>query len=950
MKKLVLFLLIAPFVVNAQATLVADIGKGNNGCSGGKGITFKNHYYMTADDGNGSKLWRTDGTEAGTEMFKSFLNGANTKSSIASVQRNFFIMNNHLYFIAYNNATKLNALYKTDGENTSWIYNFESRRITFHDEINKKLILTAGQFLFATDGTNKGTKVIKNTPVFGNRFVKKGNEIYFSCTLNRSQGNELFKTDGTRAGTVLVKDIHKGSRKSSYPNSFTVLNNKVYFSANNGTVGNELWETDGTEAGTKLVKDITTSGNTFSYNDTFLVLNNKIYFKKGSEIWETNGTSAGTKKFADVGGRIKKIISVNNKIVAFYTIKSDRSQNIWLSDGTTTGTKSFKVNTSEFFHTGAVEVVGEKIFFQATNSFGYEIWVSNLTAKGTYMVKDILPTWDDGHIRNIASFKGKAIFLANDGWRGYEYWTSDGTEAGTTILKDINKQGYLSANVNDFYVFKNDLFFTANNGKNGLELWKLDGKTPVMLKDINKGNLYSNPKAFVTLNDYFYFFATSKDKGRELWKSDGTKAGTTIVKDINPNEKNGCSSYNNKIAVLNNKLYFFANDGTHGFELWESDGTEAGTKMVKDINPGLEGSNHNNEIVVFKNKLYFSAHSGDNDYELWTSNGTEGKTKLLKNLNPKRASRPKGFVPFSYKNELYFTANTTDYNNLWKTDGTEAGTVRIGKFKNVSNLTLSGVTQDRQGNKTYKIALYFSGINYPQYGNELYVVTKNTVQLVKDVNPGTSSSYPNNLFDNKGQLFFVARDKKYRNSLWKANGYASAEIVKDVGGRVTDFVSFGNQLIFGAGKRHGSEELWVSDGTSEGTKLFQEINTSEKQGSVPRNFFVKGNTLYFSANDGTHGAELWKLENLALSTKEIAQKESSKLTAFPLPTNGVLNLQVPNQTIQKASVYNILGKKVLETINKGGLKTINLQNLNRGMYILKINTESTTFSKKIIKN
>src|SRR5262249_7365029 len=137
------------------------------------------------------------------------------------------------------------------------------------------------------------------------------------------------------------------------------------------------------------------------------------------------------------------------------------------------------------------------------------------------------------------------------------------------------------------------------------------------------------------------FFTASDGNGTELWKSDGTAAGTTLVKDIFPGTHREYgygnwrdvpnSSFPSSLTAVNGTLFFSADDGANDTELWRSDGTAAGTVLVKDIFPGGRpfwnhfGSNPGNLSHV-NGTLYFSANDGTNGTELWRSDGTAAGT------------------------------------------------------------------------------------------------------------------------------------------------------------------------------------------------------------------------------------------------------------------------------------------------------------------------------------
>ena len=93
-----------------------------------------------------------------------------------------------------------------------------------------------------------------------------------------------------------------------------------------------------------------------------------------------------------------------------------------------------------------------------------------------------------------------------------------------------------------------------------------------------------DPPDLTAVGGTLFFTADDGVHGRELWKSDGTKAGTVLVKDITPRRR--CQRLRPvPLTDVGGTLFFTADDGVHGEELWKSDGTKAGTVLVKDISP-----------------------------------------------------------------------------------------------------------------------------------------------------------------------------------------------------------------------------------------------------------------------------------------------------------------------------------------------------------------------------
>ena len=256
--------------------------------------------------------------------------------------------------------------------------------------------------------------------------------------------------------------------------------------------------------------------------------------------------------------------------------------------------------------------------------------VTDGTAAGTHILKGPASFFFDATKQAVA-IGGRLLFIGTDGkganLNGSELWTSDGTAAGTVMLKDINPG---DSNSNTTFQFLNPptvangtLYFTANDGAHGVELWKSDGTAAgtMMVKDINPGSSTSFPSFFpqlTNINGTVYFEADDGVHGVELWKTDGTADGTVMVKDIDPGPN---SSSPGALMNVGGTLYFAADDGAHGDELWKSDGTDAGTVMVEDIDPGALNSAPNDLTIangaIANNVLYFTAYDGNRRRRAW---------------------------------------------------------------------------------------------------------------------------------------------------------------------------------------------------------------------------------------------------------------------------------------------------------------------------------------------
>ena len=411
-----------------------------------------------------------------------------------------------------------------------------------------------------------------------------------------------------------------------------------------------------------------------------------------------------------------------------------------------------------------------------------------------------------------------------------------------------------------------NLYLVANDGVHGFELWKSDGTEAgtVMIKDIHPGADGSKPRIDknAVIGNEFFFAADDGTHGDELWKSDGTEEGTVMVKDINPIEGANIFGY----AVLNNELYFEANDNVHGEELWKSDGTEEGTVMVRDIYQtaagDVSGGSNPQGFMVMDGNLYFVASDVNNQDELWKTDGTETGTVPVKTINntSSAATRLLGVIDHT----LYFKADDgTHGTELWESDGTKDGTVMVKDIYAGPN------GSDVRGIAELNGYAYFAaddGI----HGVELWKSdgTEESTVMVKDVNPVLGSDITTMVTVGGFLYFSPVNDGTNGVQLWKSDGTeAGTVMIKDIypGGAakatsIQGLANINGTLYFSAGDSDHGRELWKSDGTTDGTVLVDDINPGSGDGDPTVGGTVIDDVFYFTAKDGVHSRELWKID------------------------------------------------------------------------------------------
>jgi ELWxxDGT repeat protein len=474
----------------------------------------------------------------------------------------------------------------------------------------------------------------------------------------------------------------------------------------------------------------------------------------GIDIWSGTGGSNPT-----------GMTEFNGKIYFAATGDTTYGNELWVSDGTQAGTTLLKDiwpgpggSFSSYFY-----VANGLLFFYADDSVhGYEPWVTDGTAAGTHIVADIWagPGSSSYDRPLFTSFNGKLYFAADDSIHGEELWVSDGTTAGTSLVKDIwpgaGNAGLwgsggaptTGASFGFFFtVFNSKFYFEADDSIHGAELWASDGTTAGtnMVADIWPGPGSGEPYCITVLNNQLIMSAYDSLHGDELWISDGsTQAGTTLVKDIWAGPSGSDVSDYSGFTIFNGNVYFSAKDSLHGYEMWVSDGTTAGTSLVKDIWAGPGGSFAGFwGFIPYNDAMYFFASDTVNGSQLWTSDGTTAGTTLFKMMTtyPYYAQPYSDYHYFDiYNDKIIFVAqeDSTNLYQLYTSDGTVAGTKILSPAiaPNTNPLGAQEIFATAGGN------LFFNA-NYNSIGDELWVYNTPTTGITAISGSTAISAWPN---------------------------------------------------------------------------------------------------------------------------------------------------------------------------------------------------------------
>ncbi len=468
--------------------------------------------------------------------------------------------------------------------------------------------------VWLSDGTPAGTRAITDPEVsraaYGGEVGRDG-----ACWLYAgadARGSEPWCSEGTPESARIVRDLER-SAPGSDPGEINAVGGLAVFSALDPTGVRQVWSSDG-RAGS--VRRLTATPPPFVSNDRGLFgAGGFALFREpaaASRLWRTDGTEDGTYPIGDLERQPSSSVRLNGRVYAFGYV--GQQAGIWEIDGSPQGLRLAVPLPSLAGPIPYPVTVGDVFYFLGPQDG--DLWRSDGTAAGTWKVLAVPADHNLLQPLAITEIDGFVYFVVEGPGYGQDaIWRTDGRPGSAELFTTIpDFQGAYSAPDGGLHAFRGALYFAAEGGVSAGSpvgsIFRLSTEgdlTPL----VSSGALVLGENWFTSLGDDLFFTFDDDIHGRELWRTDGTPGGTRMVADLH----RGGSASPFELTVAGDRLFFSAASDRYGRELWETD-RSGSVRLVADVFPGAFSSEPRG-LTVAGDTLFFSADDGSTGREPW---------------------------------------------------------------------------------------------------------------------------------------------------------------------------------------------------------------------------------------------------------------------------------------------------------------------------------------------
>jgi len=776
----------------------------------------------------GTELWRSDGSEDGTQLLAD-LEAGRASSTILALTG----MGNIAYFFRQPAESLLDV-----------------------DHLTAELWVTDGSALGTRRVTTIPAPLLGHaSPVFA---VGLAGRLLWMIADASAQSLTLWTSDGTDSGTAQIARVDGVPDVFELNPHFVAAGGIAAFTWYEPQRGFEPWRSDGTAAGTTRLADglasVDDCGNADSVvrrGDALLIFNRD---QDVISLLSSDGSSDGTRRLATLPefAGVHGVVTIADRV--YFIVSNDARDTLWSSDGSAAGTGPvFDLSTMPNW----LFTSGDRLFYWMAASVT-QLFGSDGTANGTAALLSVpgnspsaLPSFGAAHLLYFlaSGFAGDGSML----------WRSDGRAAGTTPLApfDPRTTSFLGA-VDD------RLYFVADDGS-GAELWKSDGTAPSTQRVRNIApddvlTVGSEPHALAAAGNRLWFAV-----GAELWRSDGTANGTSLVRDLG-----GAIA---QITPVGEQLYIRTTDG-----LWtvSAEDSATPTQLIDGRRVGklieLSGAAYASvdstlcrfeaaaaprctlalaadaEYAATGGRLFFVAPDEVSSHNaVWTSDGLAAGQAVR--VAPVPSPSDYGYAMTAVGSRVYFVASE-DEDQLWVSDGSTAGTHVVRDDIASPGQSIESLTAGAQ-HLYFRVRDFDTAVLWASDGSSA------GTQDLGDVDPGFA---PATIGD---RVLFNRFDAEHGWELWGSDAtLAGTQLIKDIVPGVRSSGAFRFRAVDGGLAFTGCDtagcEPWVTDGTSAGTRALADVVPGPGD-SAPDEFTAVRGRLFFSADDLLHGRELWAI-------------------------------------------------------------------------------------------